>query len=93
MSWINLGEVYYLIHRQSGRGLAEQTIKQVGSRLTLDEATPERTMAAARIKASHPLAYADAFALATAEAHGAVLLTGDPEILAAKGPWRVQDLR
>ena len=50
-------------------------------------------MAAARIKASHPLAYADAFALATAEAHGAVLLTGDPEILAAKGPWRVQDLR
>jgi predicted nucleic acid-binding protein len=39
------------------------------------------------------MTYADAFALATAQAYGAVLLTGDPEILAARGDWRVEDLR
>jgi hypothetical protein len=39
------------------------------------------------------MAYADAFAVATAVAHRAVLLTGDPEIIDAGGGWRVEDLR
>jgi hypothetical protein len=49
-------------------------------------------MAAARIKAQCPLAYADAFAIATAAAHDAVLLTGDPEITQRKVGCRVEDL-
>jgi ribonuclease VapC len=36
-------------------------------------------MAAARIKASHAISYADAFAAATAQKHEAVLVTGDPD--------------
>lgn len=40
----------------------------------------ELTLAAARIKAAHPLAYADAHAIAAALTHGATLVTGDPEI-------------
>lgn len=49
---------------------------------------------AASIKAKHALAYADAFAIATAMAHDASLLTGDPEILDGGDPaWRVIDLR
>ncbi len=39
------------------------------------------------------MAFADAFALAAARAHDAVLLTGDPEILEARGDWKVEDLR
>ncbi len=39
------------------------------------------------------LAYADAFAVATAMAHGAQLLTGDPEILDGDPDWLIVDLR
>lgn len=41
----------------------------------------------------HPLAYGDAFAIATAAAHKAVLLTGDPEITERSVGCRVEDLR
>ena len=60
--------------------------------LTFDPVTPERVLEAARIKASHPIAYADAFAVATAAAHGAVLLTGDHEITKRPVGCRVEDL-
>jgi predicted nucleic acid-binding protein len=61
--------------------------------LLLDPATSDRVLAAARIKASHPLAYGDAFAIATATAHDATLLTGAPEIVERKVGCRVEDLR
>jgi predicted nucleic acid-binding protein len=48
---------------------------------------------AARVKAGHRMAFADAFAVATALAHGADLLTGDPEILRGGKSWSVVDLR
>jgi len=48
---------------------------------------------AASIKATHALAYADAFAIATAMAYDASLLTGDPEILEGDSSWNVVDLR
>jgi predicted nucleic acid-binding protein len=39
---------------------------------------------AAHIKAHHPISFADAFAAAAAQAHGATLLTGDPEFHAVE---------
>ena len=39
---------------------------------------------AAKIKAGHSLAYADCFAVATAAAEDASLLTGDPEFKAVE---------
>jgi len=92
MSWINLGEVYYTVHREAGAAEAESTLRLLRPLLTLDVATPERVLAAARIKAIHPLAYGDAFAVATAAAHGAVLLTGDREITKRAVGCRVEDL-
>ena len=93
MSWINLGEVYYTIHRTAGPAEAESTLALLRPLLELDAVTPDRVLAAARIKAVHPLAYGDAFAIATAAAHKAVLLTGDPEIAERSVECRVQDLR
>jgi predicted nucleic acid-binding protein len=93
MSWINLGEVYYTIHRTAGGAEAESTLTLLRPMLSLDPATPERVLAAARIKAAHPLAYGDAFAIATAAAHKAVLLTGDPEITDRSVGCKVEDLR
>lgn len=93
MSWINLGEVYYTVHRAAGQAEADLTLAQLQPMLTLDAASPERVLAAARIKALHPLAYGDAFAIATAAAHQAVLLTGDPEIIDRRVGCKVEDLR
>jgi PIN domain nuclease of toxin-antitoxin system len=93
MSWVNLGEVYYTIHRTAGVAEAESTLTLLRPMLALDSATPERVLAAARIKAVHPLAYGDAFAIATAVAFKAVLLTGDPEITDRSVGCRVEDLR
>jgi predicted nucleic acid-binding protein len=93
MSWINLGEVYDTIHRAAGEAEAESTLALLRPMLALDAATPERVLGAARIKAAHPLAYGDAFAIATAAAHKAVLLTGDPEITDRSVDCRVEDLR
>ena len=93
MSWINLGEIYYVVHRAEGADAASDTVRWLRPRLTLDLPGEDRILAAAAIKATHPLAYADAFAVATALAHGATLVTGDPEILEADGDWPVEDVR
>jgi predicted nucleic acid-binding protein len=94
MSWINLAEVYYRVHRDHGRQQADDVLVRLRSLLHLDEATPERTLAAARIKAQHAIALADCFAVTTAAAYEATLLTGDPEILTAPDlGCAVEDLR
>jgi predicted nucleic acid-binding protein len=94
MSWINLGEVFYVVHRAAGADRAGAVIVDLQHRLRLDLPSPARVLEAAAIKAHHALAYADAFAIATAMAHRASLLTGDPEILDHGEPtWQVVDLR
>jgi predicted nucleic acid-binding protein len=94
MSWINLGEVFYVVHRATGADRARAVVGDLRRRLLLDLPTGTRVLEAAAIKAGHALAYADAFAIATAVAHRASLLTGDPEILDGGDPtWPVVDLR
>jgi predicted nucleic acid-binding protein len=94
MSWINLGEVSYVVHRAAGARRAREVVSDLRHRLQLDLPSETRVLEAAAIKAQHALAYADAFAIATALAHHARLLTGDPEILDDGDPtWPVVDLR
>jgi predicted nucleic acid-binding protein len=93
MSWINLGEVFYVIRRVHGEGAATVTVRDV--REVVDCVLPdaEDVLRAGRIKSEHPLAYADAFAAAAAVAHGSELWTGDPELLVDASQWRWRDLR
>ena len=93
MSWINLGEVHYVLCRQHGEERAESTARDL--REVIDARIPRHddVLAAARIKAAHPLSYADAFAAALAIADDATLWTGDPELLIDDAPWRSHDLR
>lgn len=92
LSWINAGEVYYTVSRIAGSAEADATLSLLRPLVTLDPVPSERVLVAARVKAAHPLAYADAFAVATAMAHDAVLLTGDPEITGRAVGCRVEDL-
>jgi predicted nucleic acid-binding protein len=93
MSWINLGEVLYILTRRRGSEEAEETVRDL--RRTLSVELPSETLIrrAAGIKAAHRMAYADAFAAATAVVHGAQLWTADPELLVADAPWRPVDIR
>lgn len=93
MSWINLGEVSYITQRRLGAEASRRLVSQLRPRLRLDQPMPSRVLEAARIKAGHKVAYADAFAVATALAHGATLLTGDPEILDGDPTWPIRNLR
>lgn len=93
VSWINLGEIFYVIRRLQGDDAAVMTTRDLRdvTRCVL----PDETIVvdAARIKADHPLAYADAFAAATAIARQATLWTGDPELLLDGARWTWRDLR
>jgi predicted nucleic acid-binding protein len=93
MSWINLGEVAYIAERSVGAVRARQIVQDLRRRLSLDLPSEQRVLEAASIKARYSMAYADAFAVATATAHRATLLTGDPEILDVKANWSTEDLR
>lgn len=91
MSWVNAGEVAYIIERRWGRAKVHQV-------LGLLEAVPiewvaagrELALRAAQITAQNPLAYADAFAAALALSVEGILITGDPEFGAVAGTVAIQ---
>jgi len=93
VSWINLGEVFYVVRRLHGDVVASQTVRDLRDVTTPDLPSQTRIIEAARIKSERPMAYADAFAAATAVSHGATLWTGDPELLVDEAPWQWRDLR
>lgn len=95
MSWINLVEVHYRTARDHGREEADQVLEELRPQITEDLPGVSAMRAVAELKAKHPMALADCFAIALAAAEGAVLLTGDPEIVerAEKLPCDVKDLR
>lgn len=80
MSLINMGEVLYAIEREDGLGVAVSALAELdGSPIQMVEVTRNRVLAAAHLKASYRISYADAFAAALCEELDATLLTGDPE--------------
>jgi predicted nucleic acid-binding protein len=94
MSWMNLVEVHYRTARDHGRQEADQVLAELRPQIGEDLPGIAAMRAAAGLKAEHPIALADCFAIALAGEEGAVLLTGDPEIIESEHlPCQVQDLR
>jgi predicted nucleic acid-binding protein len=93
ISWINLGQVFYVLRRVGGEESAASAVRDLRDLLHAELPHIDRVLEAGRIKSEFPLAYADAFAAATARAHDAELWTGDPELLVAGSTWRWRDLR
>lgn len=94
VSWVNLVEVYYRVERDHGRSAADDTLAQLRVALLPDLPGTARMVEAGRLKTRAAIALGDCFAVATAAAHGLVLLTGDPEILNLDdSPCRAEDLR
>lgn len=95
MSWINLIEVHYRTARDHGKEEADRVLAELRPQITEQLPGVAAMRATASLKAEHPIALADCFAVALAAAEGAVLLTGDPEIVERSEslPCEVRDLR
>ena len=80
---VNLGEVFYRLIQLTDPVQPEERLGQVKA-LPIDivPARESLVLEADRLRARHPLSYADAFAGATGRVENAPLITGDPEILA-----------
>ncbi len=93
MSWINLGEVHYVLRRLHGEGDAIETVRDLRDVIAARLPDEAAVLDAAGIKAVHGMAYADAFAAALAVGRDATLWTGDPGLLLDGAAWRWRDLR
>jgi predicted nucleic acid-binding protein len=90
MTWVNVGEVAYIVERRWGVGRLHQVLATLeGTAVEIVPVERGLALAAAHIKAMHPLAYADAFAAALAAKTGATLVTGDPEFQLLEGTLRI----
>ncbi len=86
LSAINLGELVYITERERGLVQAQIVLNAVEQLpVQILEATRERVLAAAHLKANHAISYADAFVVAAAQEMGATILTGDPEFRTVEG--------
>jgi ribonuclease VapC len=80
LSVVNLGEIAYIIEREQGAAAARRALAAIDQLpIQLIEADRRLALAAAPVKAHHPISYADAFVVALAQQMQAMIVTGDPE--------------
>ena len=80
ISLINLGELAYIIERRWGVERSHEALAYLrNTALQWAAVTENRVWTASRLKAAHPIAFADAFAAGLALELGGTLVTGDPE--------------
>jgi predicted nucleic acid-binding protein len=80
LSTISLGEFSYIAERRYGADARQDALDRLATfPIQLQEATLERVLAAARLKARYAISYADAFAVALAQELEAPVVTGDRE--------------
>ena len=80
MSVVNVGEVWYIIARETSPADADNSVAQLRQLgIKFIEADWLLVQQAARYKSKHRMSYADCFAAALTKQKNGVLLTGDPE--------------
>jgi ribonuclease VapC len=80
ISIINLGEALYNMERNHGLAKAHEVLTIIQSLpIEIIPAENETVLAAAHIKANHPISYADAFVVVAAQTLNGIIMTGDPE--------------
>jgi ribonuclease VapC len=86
MSVINYGEVLYIVERALGLEQVHRVISALDQLpLTMREVDRNLVQAAAHVKATCAISYADAFAVALARSTNGTVVTGDPEFKKVEG--------
>ena len=95
ISWMNLVEVHYRTIRDHGRQEADRVLSELRPLVVENLLGIASMRSVSALKAEHPIALADCFAIALAAEEQAALLTGDPEIIdrTVELPCKVVDLR
>jgi ribonuclease VapC len=82
---INLGEIYYRCARIRDLSFARDILEKIQLLpLTIYPCPNDLVLEASEVKATYPLALADAFIVATAQREKARIITGDPEFQRVK---------
>jgi len=80
MSLVNVGEVWYIVARQTSEKEADACIDQLRQLgITFAEIDWKLARQAALFKSKHKMSFADCFAAGLAKEHNAELVTGDKE--------------
>ena len=80
ISIINLGEILYSVERHNGLAKTHEALDLIQSLpIEILPADNQTVLAAAHIKANHPISYADAFVVVAAQKINGTIMTGDPE--------------
>lgn len=80
ISIINLGEILYSVERNKGLAKTHEVLALIQSLpIEILPADNQTVLAAAHIKANHPISYADAFVVVAAQKINGTIMTGDPE--------------
>lgn len=81
MNEINIGETFYILAKRRNLESAEYFLNVILPALPITHVgnVLQDVIEAARIKARHPISYADCFVIATALKEKAAIVTGDPE--------------
>jgi predicted nucleic acid-binding protein len=80
LSTISLGEIAHVVERRHGVTACQETLDRLAAfPIQLQDATLDRVLAAARLKARYAISYVDAFAAALAQELEAPLVTADRE--------------
>jgi predicted nucleic acid-binding protein len=94
LSWINWGEVYYVIARRAGRAKAVETIQLLEQLpIKLEDVDLQLVRSAAEVKCDYAVSYADAFCIATAIRHKGIIMTSDPEFASVAQLVQIRWLR
>jgi ribonuclease VapC len=82
---VNYGEVIYITEREQGLQAAHKLIAVIDQLpIAVVDVDRRLALAAAHVKAQHPLSYADAYAVALAQDRQATIVTADLEFRAVE---------
>ena len=88
LNLVNLGEAYCRLIEIMGQSAADEHLARL--RAAPFEMIPVQeplVLEAGRVKAAHPVSYADAFAVATARLEHAPVVSGDPRLSRFRAAW------
>jgi predicted nucleic acid-binding protein len=91
---INLGEIIYLTKRRFGDNKKLELLGRIGQLgFNILPAIDSLSYRAAELKADYSISSADCFALACAQEHSAILVTGDPDFKKVASLVKIQWIR
>ena len=90
---VTLGEIYNAIAREKGSGAADWFVASLRRSTRIESVEADHAIQTGTLKTRYHMSLGDSYIAASALRNGAILWTGDAELLFEDCPWEVNDLR